>query len=76
MSLMDTWFTHAPLFESIAEKGLFVIGMVKQMKQHYRYNDKLLKLDDLFKQVRPALFHRPLITALSFRNDKQGNFST
>ncbi|WP_308017416.1 transposase [Alkalihalobacillus deserti] len=50
--LMDTWVTHAPLIESITEKGLFVIGMVKQMKQRYRYNDKLLKLDDLFKLVR------------------------
>lgn len=51
---MDTWFTQAPLIESITDKGLFVIGMVKQMKQRYRYNDKLLKLDELFKRVRPT----------------------
>jgi len=53
--LMDTWFTHAPLIEFITENGLFVIGMVKQMKQRYRYDDRLLKLEELFKLVRPTL---------------------
>jgi hypothetical protein len=46
--LMDTRITHAPLIEPITEKGLFVIGMVKQIKQNYRYDEKLLKLDELF----------------------------
>lgn len=36
--LMDTWFTHAPLVEKIHSKGLFVIGMVKQLKQRYLFN--------------------------------------
>lgn len=62
--LMDTWFTHAPLVESITEKGLFVIGMVKQMKQRYRYNDKLLKLEDLFKVIRPTLQKKDVLGSI------------
>jgi hypothetical protein len=71
--LMDTWFTHAPLIESITEKGLFVIGMVKQMKQRYRYNDKLLKLEDLFKLVRPTLRKKDFLGSIQvcLQTDKQ-----
>ena len=65
--LMDTWFTHAPLIESIAEKGLFVIGMVKQMKQRYHYNDKLLKLEDLFKLIRPTLQKKDVLGSIQVR---------
>jgi len=65
--LMDTWFTHAPLIESITEKGLFVIGMVKQMKQRYQYNDKLLKLGDLFKLVRPTLEKKDVLGSIQVR---------
>lgn len=61
---MDTWFTQAPLIESITDKGLFVIGMVKQMKQHYRYNDKLLKLDELFKRVRPTFQKKEVLGSI------------
>lgn len=62
--LMDTWFTQAPLIESITDKGLFVIGMVKQMKQRYRYNDKLLKLDELFKRVRPTFQKKEVLGSI------------
>lgn len=62
--LMDTWFTHAPLIESIAEKGLFVIGMVKQMKQRYYYQGQLLKLDELFKLVKPNLQKKELFGSI------------
>ncbi|WP_400244534.1 transposase [Niallia sp. JL1B1071] len=71
--LMDTWFTHAPLIESITEKGLFVIGMVKQMKQRYLYNDKLLKLDELFKVVKPNLQKKGVLGSIQvcLQTDKQ-----
>jgi hypothetical protein len=62
--LMDTWFTHSPLIESITEKGMFVIGMVKQMKQRYRNDGKLLKLDDLFKLVRPTLQKKDVLGSI------------
>lgn len=65
--LMDTWFTHAPLMESIAEKGLFVIGMVKQMKQRYHYKGQLLKLDELFKLVKPNLQKKELFGSIQVR---------
>ena len=57
-------FTHAPLMESITEKGLDVIGMVKQMKQRYRYDDQLLKLDELFKLVKPTLKKKDLLGSI------------
>jgi hypothetical protein len=44
---MDTWFTQAPLIESIVAKGLAVIGMVKQMKQRYLHDSKMLTLAEL-----------------------------
>jgi hypothetical protein len=71
--LMDTWFTHAPLIESITDKGLYVIGMVKQMKQRYRYNDKLLKLEDLFKLVRPTLQKKDVLGSIQvcLQTDRQ-----
>lgn len=53
--LMDTWFTHAPLIENLDEKGLFVIGMVKQLKQSYVFNNQTYKLPELFKVVRSNL---------------------
>ena len=28
-ALMDSWFTHAPLIQEIVDRGLHVIGMVK-----------------------------------------------
>jgi hypothetical protein len=46
--LMDTWFTQAPLIESIVAKGLAVIGMVKQMKQRYLHESKLHTLAELY----------------------------
>lgn len=65
--LMDTWFTHAPLIEAICEKGLFVIGMVKQMKQRYEYDGQLLKLDELFKRLRPTLQKKELLGSIQVR---------
>lgn len=49
---MDTWFTHAPLIESIQQKGLQVIGMVKQVKQRYRWENKELTLSECFNRCK------------------------
>tara|TARA_Y100001933_G_C18943793_1_gene540727 strand:- start:2 stop:1360 length:1359 start_codon:yes stop_codon:yes gene_type:complete len=49
--LMDTWFTHEPLIQAILEQGLHVIGMVKQLKQKYRYNDKYYTMKELKRFV-------------------------
>ena len=38
--------------------------MVKQMKQRYHYNDKLLKLEDLFKLIRPTLQKKDVLGSI------------
>ena len=40
--LMDSWFTLPPLVKAIVEQGLDVIGMVKETKQRYSVNGKLV----------------------------------
>ena len=48
--LMDTWFTHHPLIQEICKNGLHVIGMVKQLKQRYLYQNQSLTLAELFQR--------------------------
>ena len=50
--LMDTWFTTEPMLAKILGAGLDVIGMVKQLKQRYRYRGKLYTLPELRRFVR------------------------
>ena len=45
--LMDTWFTHEPMIQSILNEGLDVIGMVKQLKQRYCYQGDFYTLPQL-----------------------------
>lgn len=45
--LMDTWFTNEPMLKSLCAEGLDVIGMLKQLKQLYRYKGKFCRLEDL-----------------------------
>ena len=49
--LMDTWFTTEPMIADILVTGLDAIGMVKQLKQRYTYNNKQYKLSELKKFV-------------------------
>lgn len=49
--LMDTWFTTEPMIRSILAEGPSVIGMVKQLKQRYRYKGGLYTLPELQKFV-------------------------
>jgi hypothetical protein len=49
--LMDSWFTHAPLLQKLMDRGLHVIGMVKGLKQRYRFDGKLLSLQELYAMV-------------------------
>ncbi len=50
--LMDTWFTTEPMIAEILKTGIDAIGMVKQLKQRYTYNDRQYKLPELKKFVR------------------------
>lgn len=47
--LMDTWFTHEPFVMKIKQEGLDVIGMVKDVKQKYTFEDGAYSLKELRK---------------------------
>ena len=49
--LMDTWFTTEPMLKNILDTGIHAIGMVKQLKQRYTYNDRQYTLPGLKKFV-------------------------
>lgn len=45
--LMDTWFTNEPFIKKILDRGLDVIGMLKNNRQMYHFNGGLYNLDSL-----------------------------
>lgn len=49
--LMDSWFTQATLLRALKERGLYVIGMVKALKQCYVFGGKQLSLQELYAKV-------------------------
>lgn len=48
-TLMDSWFTHAPLIKEIVDRGLHVIGMVKNDNKRYLVNGRRLSLTELYE---------------------------
>ena len=48
---MDSWFIQAPLLRQLDVMGLSVIGMIKEMKQRYRLNGKLMSLKELYTML-------------------------
>lgn len=48
---MDAWFTTEHFIQRIKSLGLDVIGMVKQLRQRYDYNGRLLNLRKLFQSI-------------------------
>jgi hypothetical protein len=56
--LMDTWFTHAPLIRAVLERGLDVIGMVKDTNQRYQVHGHALSLKELYKAASIKKFKR------------------
>ena len=53
-TLMDSWFTHAPLIQEILNRGLHVIGMVKNDNKRYLVDGKRLCLKELYA-IAPVL---------------------
>jgi hypothetical protein len=47
-ALMDSWFTHAPLIQEIVNRGMHVIGMVKNDNKRYLVNGQRLCLKALY----------------------------
>ncbi|TGE31908.1 hypothetical protein E4K68_14550 [Desulfosporosinus sp. Sb-LF] len=52
--LMDSWFTFAPLIREITQRGVDVIGMVKNTNQRYLVNGMKLSLKELYTVATPA----------------------
>lgn len=59
--LTDTWFTHAPLIRAVRERGLDVIGMVKDNNQRYPFHGHTLSLKELYKAASIKKFKRTTI---------------
>ncbi|WP_436836462.1 IS4 family transposase [Paenibacillus tritici] len=49
--LMDSWFTHAPLIGRVVERGLHVIGMVKNDNKRYLVHGKPVDLKGLYRSA-------------------------
>ncbi len=47
--LMDSWFTTEPFVKALRELGIDVIGMVKDVRQTYRYGGRFFTLPQLAK---------------------------
>lgn len=47
-ALMDSWFTHAPLIKEVLDRGLHVIGMIKNDNKRYLVNGNRLDLKELY----------------------------
>lgn len=67
--LMDTWFTTEPFIQKINNLGLDVIGMVKQLRQRYEYNGRLLNLRKLFQAI-PNKKHGDIICSAIVKTKK------
>jgi len=52
--LKDSCFTLLPLVKDIVEQGLDVIGIVKETKQRYNVNDKMVSLKQLYCLAVPV----------------------
>jgi DDE superfamily endonuclease len=52
--LMDSWFTHAPLIQAILDRGLDVIGMVRNDKKRYFVGRRRLSLQELYFEAVPV----------------------
>lgn len=67
--LMDTWFTHEPMIQSILDEGLDVICMVKQLKQKYAYQGKWYTLKEL-RTIVPKNSRGNILGSVSVKTKK------
>lgn len=49
--LTDSWFTQAPLLRQLTDRGLPVIGMIKEMKQRYLVQGQRMTLSAVFQSL-------------------------
>jgi hypothetical protein len=58
----DSWFTLPPLVKAIVEQGLDVIGVVKETKQRYNVDGKMVSLMQLYRLSQPIQSKRASFT--------------
>lgn len=61
---MDSWFTMPPVVKAIVEQGLDVIGMVKETKQRYKVNEKLVSLKQLYRLAHPVQSKKGILSSI------------
>jgi len=66
--LMDSWFTYPPLIRQIINRGLDVIGMMKDSKQTYLVNGQKLDLQGLYYSARKVESSCPNILKVIIAN--------
>jgi hypothetical protein len=62
--LMDSWFTFAPLIQSVTRQGIDVIGMVKDSNQRYRVGKRLLSLKELYQAAGPVASRKGILRSI------------
>ena len=62
--LMDSWFTLPRLVKAIVEQGLDVIGMVKETKQRYNVDGKLVSLKRLYHLAQPIQSKKGILRSI------------
>lgn len=63
--LMDKWFTSPKMIDRVQALGIDVIGMVKNSKTKYFYNDRLYRLSDVFKKASKDYTNGAVISSIS-----------
>ena len=61
---MDSWSTLPPLVKAIVDQGLDVIGMVKETKQRYNANGKMVFLKQLYRLSGPVQSKKGILRSI------------
>jgi hypothetical protein len=73
--LMDSWFTHMPLVKKILDKGLHVIGRVKDINQRYIYQGHALSLSRLYAAI-PKNGKAQIIGSVQVKSTTEGEVAS
>ena len=72
--LMDSWFTHMPLVKKILDKGLHVIGRVKDINQRYIYQGQELSLRKLYATI-PKIGKAEIFGSVQVKSTTEGKIT-
>jgi hypothetical protein len=72
--LMDSWFTHMPLVKKIYDKGMHVIGRVKDINQRYIHQGQVLSLRKLYAAI-PKNGKAEILGSVQVKSTSEGEIS-